>query len=479
MVRISSCWTLLAIILAGVSSAVAQDLRTESLKELVKRLEETEHRLLETESRLKDAEKQLKTIPGNGVYQQSGYRKAAAQPSRPWIESNASNVVEDVQLEAEGIEAFSWNKSGGWSVKPFGKLEVEGIFTNDATVSENYVVFAQPLEAIRTDQVDVTGQSTQIGLDIAGPSVGRFKVGGMILMDFHGNRPARNEPGAYFIRGYAELINDDWRIAFGQMGDTIEGWNAEVVNWQGLGGLGYIGANQRGTFRVDRFLTPNSETKWTLTGALTQPVVTDLAGIQDVFGQDNGLPNFEGKIVWGRGCDCGEGQPFQMSLAGMYGQTNAVARSLPGFPLGVSNVSDTYAVAGAMQWVGRRFGARGQIWSGRGIGTYMGGISQSLNLETGDAINAQGGYGQVWVDVTERVRFSFFGGVDDPRDSDLSTLATTNQRRRNRVLGGNATWFINDFFHVRCDIMGVATDYVQPETNNDVLAVMTEASISY
>ena len=254
-------WIVLVMLQCQVSWSQTHD--SNSVQALALRLENAELRLLETEHRLMQTENELRRARTSA--NTDGLSQTIDQSFAQ--ENGASLENSDLQCEAcefEGetcdgdsvLSGLAWEKPGKWKVTPFGKLEAEMILANDATVSQNYIVFAVPQEAIRTDQIDITGQSTQVGLDIAGPKLGNFKVGGLILMDFHGNRPSRNEPGAYFIRGYGELVNENWRFAFGQMGDTIEGFNAEVVNWQGLGGLGYIGANQRGTFRVDRFFNP-------------------------------------------------------------------------------------------------------------------------------------------------------------------------------------------------------------------------------
>ncbi len=468
-----------------------------SVHELIRRLEATEQRLMQTESRLVDTESELQTLrhrnhqpnqwptmhripPSESLHHPAGY--AVPQDSEYLGCDDCPDCGKSVcpgipHLCESCLEDLGWNKAGGWRVIPFGKLELETVFATDTAVSENYIVFAATRGQTKTERIDLTGQSSQIGLNIGGPTLGAFQIGGLILMDFHGNRPSRNEPGAYFIRAYAELVSDNWRIALGQMGDTIGGWNAETVNWPGIGGLGFLGANQRGTIRVDRYLYPSDTVQWTITGALTEPVATDLAGINDAVGQDNGLPNFEGQIVLGLGPDCGEERPLQFSLSGMYGEYFAAALNLPmGLP-GVSNTSQAYAVSGAVQWTSEIMGVRGQLWQGRGLGTYMGGISQSLNTETGETIRATGGFGQVWLNVTERIKVSAIAGIDDPTDGDLSVM--DNQRARNRLIGGNIFVNITDYFHVGLDVWHVETDYALPASNNDIVVMMTEATITY
>ena len=480
-----------ALLAVGVMSGVAFAQQPPTVQDLARRLEATEQRLRSTEEELqslreRDVQRQqweasvVRRLPS--VMPVSEMTEFAGPGNYDFVDdyddARCKTCGKDTWKGVPHVCGCSFGGNGEWCVTPFGKLELETVFASDTAVSENYIVFAATRGLAKTERIDVTGQSSQVGLNIGGPTLGGFQVGGLVLIDFHGNRPSRNEPGAYFIRAYAELVNDYWRIAFGQMGDTIGGWNAETVNWPGIGGLGFLGANQRGTFRVDRYVYPSDTVQWTLTGALTQPVVTDLAGLNDAVGQDNGLPNLEGQIVLGLGPDCGEERPLQLSLSGMYGEFFAAAFNLPpNFPAGVSNTSRAYAIAGAMQWTGERMGVRGQVWHGQGLGTYMGGISQSLNTETGDAIRATGGFAQVWFDLTSRIKVSMLAGIDDPLDRDLSVA--NNQRSRNRLIGGNAFFNITEYFHIGVDVWHVETDYMAAGNDNDIVVVMTEASIAY
>ena len=488
---------LIPMLLGSVTSAVAQSSPSgPTTEDLVWRLQETERRLENTERRLRETETSLMQMGGQSVSRRREWSPTDApifetldeEPMPLESESFVSPLCEDYcgPSVCEGLpsycgqckEGLSWNKAGGWRVVTFGKLEAETVFATDTTVSENYIVFAANRGLQKTERFDLTGQSSQIGLDIAGPNLGAFQVGGLILMDFHGNRPSRNEPGAYFISAYAEIYNDQWRFAFGQMGDTIAGWNAETVNWPGVGGLGFLGANQRGTLRLDRYLKPSDDIQWTLTGALTQPVVTDLAGLNDAIGQDNGLPNFEGQLLLGLGEEQAGERPFQVSLSGMYGEYFAAAFNLPaGFPPAASNTSKAYAISGAMQYSTDLGGFRGQLWNGRGLGTYMGGISQGINTETGETIRSTGGYGQAWLNLTDRVRVSAIAGIDDPLNRDLSIA--DNQRSQNRLIGGNIFVNISDSLRVGMDVWNVRTDYAQPSGNNEVMVIMTEASLSF
>ena len=228
MLVLASTW-----VFTPASWVMGQQLPASDSQELMRRLDATERRLSATEQRLVETESELRELreqgsqrwadvesrferlpPPDQLHRSVGFSSAGDYDYASDCSDCGKSVCPGIPHVCEYcLEDIGWNKAGGWRVVPFGKLEMETVFATDLAVSENYIVFAAERGATKTERIDLTGQSSQIGLNIGGPEVGAFQIGGLILMDFHGNRPSRNEPGAYFIRAYAELFNDDWRIA--------------------------------------------------------------------------------------------------------------------------------------------------------------------------------------------------------------------------------------------------------------------------
>ncbi len=412
--------------------------------------------------------------------QQDIFPQLAPRPrsSRNEFDRNETGIGGQQEIECAWVDSLSdecrhklaW-EVGHWQVVPTLALEGEMIFATDATVNRSYVLYLRESESTRNDQILITGQSTSVGLQISGPQIGVFETGGLILFDFHGSPPAAGEAGAYFLRGYGELRNDRWRIAFGQMEDLIAPRNAATVNWTGLQALGNIGNNQRGMFRLERYFHSGPSTRWALQGAISQPIVTDFADNPSVLGRDNGLPNFEGRIGLELGNDGGCGRPFELGISGMYGQT--LAGPGQGFP--APTTSDAFAIVTDLQWSLNRLGFQGELFHGAALGTYLGGIGQSLNLVTGDAIRSSGGWGQLSYQVRPRVTLSGIFGMDNPRDIDLSG----GQRSNNRVIGGNIFWDVNQSLRIGLDVWQVHTSYVAPDQGNQATVLMFETRLSF
>ena len=199
--------------------------------------------------------------------------------------------------------AVATRSARGWQVKLFGQGAVETVYASEESTARPFILFVDPRNPVQQKQLTVTGQSTQIGVRLDGPECGDFKTGALILFDFHGDRPVLNEASPYFIRGYGELFNDDWRFAFGQNADVVAPLAPIAINWTELAAAGNFGYGQRGQIRLERFLYPEEDVQVTFTAALSQQVVPDFIDISTISASDNGVPNIEGRISLGLGPD--------------------------------------------------------------------------------------------------------------------------------------------------------------------------------
>jgi len=145
---------------------------------------------------------------------------------------------------------------GAWQVTPFGFLSGEAIGATSATVSRPLILYVAEDLGGSNQIFTVTGQTTALGLNFSGPRVGKFQSGGMILFNFLGTLPALNQATPFFLRGYGELKNENWRFTFGQQGDLFNPLDPVTVNFGGHKQAGNGGAF-RGSIRAERYLRPS------------------------------------------------------------------------------------------------------------------------------------------------------------------------------------------------------------------------------
>ena len=382
------------------------------------------------------------------------------------------------------LEGLSWNKAGGWRLVPFGQLRGEAIFSTATQTADAVIFFLDPATpGVGGDQFTLHGKTSMLNFALTGPDVGTFQTGGLILMNFTGPQPIRNNSGPNLLNAYGELKNDRWRFAFGRMWDLFSPVNPHVVN-QGLHwGAGNLGV-YRGAIHVDRFIAPHHNQQWTLSARISQQTVNDYLADPVVRGTDNGWPNAEMRVGLALGCPDEGVRPFGLGVSGLIGETRAVD---PGsIVIGPANelivthprdvVSDMWGINMDARFAGERFGVHGEVWAGQGAGTYFMAALQSLNPQTGQAIRSVGGWAEASCKVSSRVTLNLGYGIDDPRNGDVgyfTTAADTNrpndpgQRTLNRVAWGNAIWNVTEFFELAFEISRRRTDYLAPGADND------------
>ncbi|MEO2013551.1 MAG: hypothetical protein ABGZ53_04195, partial [Fuerstiella sp.] len=131
------------------------------------------------------------------------------------------------QISATCKTKLSWDK-GPIRVVPFGYAAADMIASESAFVLLGGPLFLLPAvpAGIPDDRFTVSGQQTTLGFNVMGPDLGTYLSGATIAFNFFGDRPVQNNPGAFFILGYVELKNEDWRFWAGQDGDAIARQNS-------------------------------------------------------------------------------------------------------------------------------------------------------------------------------------------------------------------------------------------------------------
>jgi len=65
-------------------------------------------------------------------------------------------------------------------------------------------------------------------------------------------------------------------------------------------------------------------------------------------------------------------------------------------------------------------GVQGEFFTGENLGTFLGGIIQGINADTGSPIRTSGGWGEIWFDWTPRWHSHVGYSIDDPVDRDVA-----------------------------------------------------------
>ncbi|MBN2296729.1 MAG: bZIP transcription factor [Pirellulales bacterium] len=319
---------------------------------------------------------------------------------------------------------YAWTK-GDFTIVPYGFLWGNMVYESGRTYSpgRSYVLWVMPGNQQGDDKVFLAdGKNTRFGIDVGGPRLPLFccaKTGGKIEFDFQGDFANTENKGGVLLRhAYVEAKNSDYRLLIGQTWDIISPLYPTTclysVYWD-LGNIGY----RRPQLRYERYLAFSNTTLLTLQGSLNANILSDFNGHADIIREPGGWPTIEGRAALtlghrGKGC-----KPTVVGVSAHIGEV--------GFDYfnGGALVDDdvrrrTWSFNTDLDMpITSRFGVRGELFCGEALGTYLGGIGQSINPNTLEPIRSQGGWVELYYYWTYRLHSHFAYGVDDPFDQDI------------------------------------------------------------
>ena len=474
-------------VLAVTSSSEASE---PTIAEVLNRLEQTERELAETRSELdalqqRDVQRQqfekevLWRLPAaeendRFIAASSEWSVHSGQPMPPAeLEAQLEQLGQSVQQLGEGMEQLKEGTEElgkalrittldeNIKIGVFGWVRGELVMSDERPLLPGAPFFLSPDSGLDQNTVDVHGKSSGIGAGIEGPCICGYESGGLILIYFFGDTVLNNSSGVFLAQAFGELKNDYERIAFGVQADIFCPRNPTVVNWamfNNAGNPGYL----RGQLRYERYIKPNETTQWTLIGGVSNPSPNNLFTLDTatLLREGNGWPNVEGRVALGLGCEYMDGlekrRPFEVGLSGVVGEIRSTAFDLA-VPTRTRVVDDVWGVGVDLRWaINCKFGVQGEIYKGRGLGTYAGTIGQIVNPVALNSIDSEGAWGEVYYYVTPCLHTHIGYAYDDVDNADVAI----GQRTYNRAIFANLMWDVTKNYQVAFEVSHWRTDWV-------------------
>jgi hypothetical protein len=405
----------------------------------------------------------------DALVQQLGATPGEPSPAPPVALSPPPAEVAGAKPESGEVVAAK-----GFTVRVFGKPTLDAIYNTARPQAPGNPVFLVPKFEGGFSQrtMDINARNSQLGVAVTGPDIGEFHSGGRISAVFFDNANLFADHNGFLLtQSYGELFNERWRFAAGLQLDVVAPAVPTTLPFAIDGAP--IGNNIKGQIRVERFVPVGSDSLLTLQGALSEPLTTSKT--PDIsLDEDNGKPNLEGRIAFGSGKPAPVGiglltqRPWEVGVSGMIGQLRRT--SLPSDPAPRRVVSDVWLAAIDYQvnlarifGSGRDFGFKGELYTGKGLGNYGGGILQSLDAVTWKAIRTKGGWVEGFVYLTPGLHSHTGIFIDDPNDNDITALPNTLfGRTYNSAFYSTLIWDLDRAYRIAVEATYRKTEYKDP-----------------
>jgi hypothetical protein len=381
-------------------------------------------------------------------------RRLAALEGGMKTQSSVATAVKEDAVKDETVQPvatakpaapqqdLSWTK-GDYKITLFGAIRLDAYFNSARTQGAGLPGFLFPKFAggFSQQNMSMNARHSMVGLLFRGPDIGKFHSGGRMQAVFFDNTNVFADNNGFMLtQSYGELWNDKWRFAAGLQLDVFAPNLPTSLAFSVDGAP--VGNSIKGQLRVEHYLKLGSDSQVTLQGALSEPLnsikTPDISVDEDV-----GLPNTEGRIAFGLGKPSQIGllreRPVEIGLSGVVGKLRRTA--LPSEPAR-RVISTTWGVNLDFRAnLGSRFGFKGEVYTGQGLGQMVGGVLQSLDAVTWKAIGSTGGWFEGYVYLTPMVHNHTGMFIDDPVNKDITGLSNTLfGRTRNRVFYNTLLW---------------------------------------
>lgn len=380
--------------------------------------------------------------------------------------------IQELRQNTAGLS----NTTGTASPKPvwssldiqfYGYLKLDAAYDTSRIETGNYAKWVtRENQNDDDDQFNMTANETRLGFLINGSEKDGMTTSGKVEVDFYGAGAAENKAHLMMRHAYMKL---DWKqkrfnILAGQTSDVISPLVPGTLNYSvgwWSGNIGY----RRPQIRLTREYSLKDEVNLKLEGALARTIGRDSVTSTD-SGEDSGTPTWQGRAS--------VTLPLINQKKATIGLSAHIGKEEYDLAASGRNTEfDTWSInMDFAQPITDKVAIQTELFTGKNLDTYLGGIGQGVNTTALNEIDSTGGWVAACIGPWNNKKFNVGIAMDDVERGDVSD----GDRILNRSLFGNIIYSLNKQADFGFELSHWRTEYYG---SGDAESLRAQAALIY
>ena len=341
--------------------------------------------------------------------------------------------------------------------EPYDYIKLDMAYDQARTNNGNYVFWVNSdTEEIHESEFNMTARQTRLGANINYDDLDDKVVTARFEFDFYGGGD-ENKNLPMLRHGFVKIDFGKYYLLAGQSSDVFSPLVPSTVNYTVLWNCGNIG------YRHPQIqFGYNFDYGFEIVGALSRNIPGDFDNDGNDDGENSSFPSIQTRVSY-------QNSRMNIGFSGHYGELKfANFDNCNGCKSYSINAHCSYSFMDVFQ-------VKGELFKGKILNQYLGGIGQGFDIKNGKGIDSIGGWINASANATPNKVFNIGLGIDQPQKNGGNVVL---ERNSNRCVFGN---FITDFAHntaIALEISHWTTGYNNEENQkNDISGLRFHTSL--
>jgi len=344
-----------------------------------------------------------KSTPSSSVLVTTSSENSVNDVNAPALESHSQGIM----ATSTSIQPTVGTNYEGIKVTLGGAIRMNYLATSYRGQPDGTTFFLLPnIPSVNQGSGTLDPRSSRIFLDIDGKKFGDYKMSGLLMFVFSNGDYFSGQTGFNPLIAYADIKNETERYAIGIQEDVFSPrFPGTLDSIAALAGAGNPGNTFRPQVRAERYLKFGDANTLAIEAALSSPLPSSInINNKNINGynqqslyilENTGIPDAEFRLGWTQGAKGNDWIPFaplEIGFSGLYGRFRTVDTSSS---LNPSYNSNTWGLGVDMRFkLTKQIGFQAEVYTGKAMGPFLGGIFQTTNASTQQTIPSTGAWAE-------------------------------------------------------------------------------------